>query len=82
MIVGEQLVDILIMPVFDQQLGGGVPLESWLLIRIIAFPFVSIVNIVVIYPSFKAISGFITVDNGRGFERYKKANAIAKQQSV
>jgi hypothetical protein len=28
MIVGEQLVDILIMPVFDQQLGGGVPLES------------------------------------------------------
>jgi hypothetical protein len=28
MIVGEQLVDILIMPVFDQQLGGGVPLDS------------------------------------------------------
>jgi hypothetical protein len=28
MIVGEQLVDILIMPVFDQQLGGGIPLDS------------------------------------------------------
>jgi hypothetical protein len=79
MIVGEQLVDILIMPVFDQQLGGGVPLDSWLLIRIIAFPFVSVVNIIVIYPSFKAISGFITVDNGRGLERYKKVKAIVTQ---
>jgi hypothetical protein len=75
MIVGEQLVDILIMPVFDQQLGGGIPLDSWLLIRIISFPFISIINIVVIFPSFRAISGFITVDNGKGFERYKKAKS-------
>jgi hypothetical protein len=38
-----------------------------------------VVNIIVIYPSFKAISGFITVDNGRGLERYKKVKAIVTQ---
>jgi hypothetical protein len=45
----------------------------------VAFPFVSIVNIIVIYPSFKAISGFITIDNGRGLERYKKVKANVMQ---
>ncbi|GMO15695.1 MAG: hypothetical protein Ta2E_06730 [Mycoplasmoidaceae bacterium] len=63
MLLGEQIIDLMVMPVFDQQLGGGIPLNSWLLIRVMAFPFVTVINIIIIYPSYKAISGFIVVNH-------------------
>ncbi|MDR2636382.1 MAG: hypothetical protein LBB95_00830 [Mycoplasmataceae bacterium] len=56
---GEQIVNITIMPTFDYQLGGGIPFDSWVLIRIVSFPLLATINILVIWPCYNVISRFV-----------------------
>jgi hypothetical protein len=47
------------MPTFDYQLGGGIPFDSWVLIRIVSFPLLATINILVIWPCYNVISRFV-----------------------
>jgi hypothetical protein len=72
-------VDIILMPHFDAELSGGIPLQSWILIRTILLPVVYLINILVIFPASKAIDGYITYDNKKNaveFYKKKKINKI------
>jgi hypothetical protein len=59
---GEPLVDIIMMPLFDKELGGGMPLEYWVPVRTLMFPMVVLINFVVIYPVYKTITPILKYD--------------------
>jgi hypothetical protein len=50
------------MPTFDQQLGGGMPLDFWIAVRIICLPLMLVINLVVIYPVYRIVSKIVVYD--------------------
>jgi hypothetical protein len=50
------------MPAFDQELGGGIPLDYWITYRIFFGIVVALVNLFVVLPIYKTIRQIIKYD--------------------
>jgi hypothetical protein len=60
--VFEPLVDIILMPLFDAELGGGMPVSYWIPFRSVTFPFVALVNFAIVFPVYKTIMPMMKYD--------------------
>ncbi|MDR2847047.1 MAG: hypothetical protein LBV22_01765 [Mycoplasmataceae bacterium] len=61
-VVVEPLIEVVMMPVFDQQLGGGIPLDYWITYRIFFGIVVALVNLFVVLPIFKTVRQIMKYD--------------------
>lgn len=59
-IFGEGITSITIMPVFDSQLSGNVPIDDWIGIRMIIFPVIIVVNSFIITPIFSITNKMVS----------------------
>lgn len=51
----ETVVSIILMPLFDQQMGGAMPLDYWIVFRTFMFIPVVLINMLILFPIYKVI---------------------------
>lgn len=58
----EPIVEIIMMPLFDTELGGGIPMEYWIAFRMLFLIIINFINLLVVYPIYKTIIKLIKYD--------------------
>jgi hypothetical protein len=62
----EPVIEVVMMPVFDVELGGGIPLDYWIVFRLFFSIVIILINFFIVYPIYHSTRSLMRYDYRSG----------------